>query len=229
MAKRSKRYQAAAKLIEPGRAYDLPEAVAVLYQMPKPKFDATINVVVRLGVDPKRAEQAIRGTLSLPHGVGKERKVLAFAKGEKAQEAQQAGADFVGEKELIEKVAGGWMDFDVAIATPDLMKEVSRLGKVLGPRGLMPSPKSGTVADDVGRAVAEFKKGKISFKNDAYGIVHVVAGKASFPKEKVQENLQAIFQTLHKMKPASAKGTYILSGYLNAAMTPSIKLNTAKL
>lgn len=229
MGKRSKRYQAAAQLLDRSKAYDLPEAVELLTKMPKPKFDATINLAVRLGVDPKKAEQAVRGTISLPHGVGKERKVLVFAKGEKAQEAQTAGADYVGDKELIEKIAGGWMDFDVAIATPDLMRDVSRLGKTLGPRGLMPSPKSGTVTDDVGKAVAEFKKGKVAFKNDAYGIVHVVAGKASFPKEKIVENVEAIFNTLHRMKPASAKGQYLVSGYLSAAMAPSIKLNTGKL
>lgn len=229
MPVRSKRYQALLSLLEPGRSYELSEAVEILKKGASAKFDETVELSVRLGIDPKKAEQAIRGTLSLPHGIGKERRVAVLAKGEQAMEARGAGADFVGDKDLIDRIAQGWTDFHVLIATPDMMKEVTRLGKILGPRGLMPSPKTGTVSPTVAPLVRQFKAGKLSFKNDTYGILHLPVGKVHFSSTQLEENIRSALRTIQRLKPPSAKGIFLLSAHLCTTMGPSIKLNLAKI
>ncbi len=226
MKKRSKRYQQIAKLIEK-REYSLDEAIDLIKKTASAKFDESVEIAVRLGVDPRRADQAIRGTVSLPHGLGKTVRVLVIAKGDKAEEAKEAGADYVGYEEYIEKIQKeGWLDFDVVIATPDAMKDVGKLGRILGPRGLMPNPKSGTVTMDVGRTVKEVKAGKIDFRVDKTGIVHTSVGKASFETDKLKDNIKTLVQTIIRMKPATAKGTYLRSIYLSNTMGPGIKLVT---
>ncbi len=225
MKKRSKRYRKAVELIEP-REYSLSEAVSLVKKTASAKFDETVEVSVRLGVDPRHADQVVRGTVALPHGLGKTVRVLVFAKGEKAEEAEQAGADYVGYEEYIEKIQKGWLDFDVVVATPDAMKDIGKLGRVLGPRGLMPNPKSGTVTMDVGNTVKEIKAGKIDFRVDKTGIVHTGVGKASFEAEKLQENIKRLMQTIFRLKPASAKGTYVKSVYVSNTMGPGIRLVT---
>jgi len=193
------------------------------------KFDETVELSVRLGIDPKKPEQAIRGTLSLPHGIGKEQRVAVLAKGEQAREAREAGADFVGDKDLIDRIQQGWTDFQVLIATPDMMKEVTRVGKILGPRGLMPSLKTGTVSPTVAPLVRQFKAGKLSFKNDTYGILHIPVGKAHFSTTQLEENIRFALQSIQRLKPPSARGSFLLSAHLCTTMGPSIKLNLAKI
>jgi large subunit ribosomal protein L1 len=211
------------------KEYSIPEAVELLQKIKFAKFDETLEAHLRLGVDPKHADQMVRGTVVLPHGTGKSKKVLVVASGEKVHEAEQAGADYSGSDELIEKIAGGWMDFDSVIATPDMMKNVARLGKVLGPRGLMPNPKSGTVTFDVARAVQEVKAGKVEFRVDKTSNVHVPLGKMSFSKDKLVENVKTLVDAILKAKPASAKGKYVQKFFLTATMSPSIRINTAAL
>src|SRR5262245_22156574 len=211
------------------KEYSIPEAVELLQKIKFAKFDETLEAHLRLGVDPKHADQMVRGTVVLPHGTGKSKKVLVLASGEKVHEAQQAGADYSGSDELIEKIAGGWMDFDSVIATPDMMKNVARLGKVLGPRGLMPNPKSGTVTFDIARAVQEVKAGKVEFRVDKTSNVHVPLGKMSFSKDKLVDNVKTLVDAILKAKPASAKGKYVMKFSLTATMSPSIRINTATL
>ncbi len=193
------------------------------------KFDETVELAVRLGVDPRQADQNIRGTVLLPHGMGKTVKVLAFAKGEKEKEAQEAGADFIGSDDLVKKIREGWLEFDKAVATPDMMGAVGRIGKILGPRGLMPNPKAGTVTQEIGKAVRELKAGKLEFRVDKAGIVHMPIGKVSFPEEQLLENARTILDSLMRAKPASAKGNYIHGVALSATMGPGIKVDPAQL
>jgi large subunit ribosomal protein L1 len=225
---RSKSFKQAAALVDRTKVYEPEEGFALLKEASYVKFDETVEAAVRLGVDPRHADQKVRGTLVLPHGTGQSRKVLVFAKGEKAKEAEDAGADFVGAEELAEKITGGWTDFDVAIATPDMMGVVGKLGRILGPRGLMPNPKVGTVTNDVGKAVEESKAGKIEFDVEKAGIVHVPIGKISFEVEKLVENYRALIDALIKAKPASAKGQYIKSSSITSTMGPGIKVTASK-
>ncbi len=230
MAKAGKRYRKAAESVREtvgrnGGGLELAKAIEVIKSAPSAKFDETMELAVRLGVDPKQADQMVRGTVSLPHGTGKSVRVLVFAKGEKEKEAQEAGADVVGCEDLIEKIQGGWMEFDRAIATPDVMGQVGRLGKVLGPRGLMPNPKSGTVTFDVARAVREFKGGKIEFRVEKAGIVHAPFGKKSFPAPHLVENASAILEALLRAKPASSKGKYLKAIAVSSTMGPGVKVD----
>lgn len=223
--KRGKKYIEAAKKIEK-REYHIDEAVKLLKEIAFANFDESVDISVRLGVDPRHADQQVRGTVTLPHGTGKTPTVLVITKGPKEEEAKEAGADYVGYEEYIEKIQQGWLEFDVLVATPDAMKDVGKLGRILGPRGLMPNPKSGTVTMDVGQAVKEIKAGKIDFRVDRYGIVHTVVGKVSFPEDKLVENIRTMVQTLIKLKPAAAKGTYLKSIYISSTMGPGIKMVT---
>lgn len=226
MARRGKRYLALKDMVEKGKLYSSKEGVSLAKKLANAKFNESIDVAIRLGVDPRHADQQVRGTALLPHGTGKEKKVLVFAQGEKAEEAKAAGADYVGGLELIEKIQNeGWIDFDATIATPDMMRHVSRLGKILGPRGLMPSPKTGTVTNDVGMAVKEIKSGRIEFKVDRYGIVHATIGKASFSEDQLYENFQALLSAIIKAKPPAAKGQYIKSIAISPTMGPSVKID----
>ncbi|RMI20787.1 MAG: 50S ribosomal protein L1 [Calditrichaeota bacterium] len=225
MKKRSKRYREIVKLIE-DKDYSLPEAVELIKKTASAHFDETVEVSVRLGVDPRHADQVVRGTVTLPHGLGKPVRVLVITKGEKAKEAEEAGADYVGYEEYIEKIQSGWLDFDVVVATPDAMRDVGKLGRILGPRGLMPNPKSGTVTMDVGRTVKEIKAGKIDFRVDKTGIIHAGVGKASFEPEKLQENIKTLVQTIIRLRPSAAKGTYLKSIYLSNTMGPGIRVTT---
>ncbi len=225
MAKFGKKYQDAAKLVEAGKLYSLADAIEVVKKTATAKFDETIDLSVRLGVNPKYADQQVRGAVVLPHGTGKSKKVLVFAKGDKVAEAEAAGADYVGSDEFVAKIKEGWFDFDVTVATPDMMGVVGRLGKILGPRGLMPNPKLGTVTMDLTKAVSEIKAGKVEYRTDKAGNVHVPIGKASFDAEKLVENLQVILDTLVKVKPAAAKGQYIRSITVSATMGPAVPLN----
>lgn len=227
--KRGKKYQDSAKLIERGKLYDPKEALQLVKDLAKAKFDETVEVHVKLGVDPRHADQQVRGTVGLPHGTGKTRRVLVFAKGDKAKEAEEAGADFVGAEELAEKIQGGWTDFDVAVATPDMMSVVGKLGKILGPRGLMPNPKSGTVTMDIARTIRELKAGRIEFRVDKTAIVHAPIGKASFTTEQLEENFNTLIEALVKAKPAAAKGQYMKSISVCSTMSPGIKINPAAL
>lgn len=219
-----KNMKAALAKVEP-RMYGLREAVDTVKQTAYAKFDESVDLALRLGVDPKRSDQMVRGTTSLPHGTGKRLRVLVFAKGEKEQEARQAGADYVGADDLMERIKGGWMDFDCAIATPDLMASVGKLGKVLGPRGLMPNPKTGTVTFEVGKAVQEIRKGRVEFKVEKAGIVHVPVGKVSFEPEKLYENASAVLESVIKAKPSSCKGRYLKSATISSTMGPGVKLD----
>jgi large subunit ribosomal protein L1 len=225
---RGKRYQEAAKLI-PATAVALDQAFPVLKQMKKAKFDETVNIVVHLGVDPKQADQMVRGAVSLPKGIGKTNRVIAFVQGNNVEVAKAAGAVEFGADELIAKVNGGWSDFDVAIATPDMMPKIARLGKVLGPQGKMPSPKAGTVTADVGTAVREYTAGKIEFRNDAGGNIHAVIGKLSFADADLAANAQVLLETLRKMKPVAAKGVYIKKITVHSSMSPGIPVDTTSL
>ena len=227
--KHGKKYNDSAKLIETGKFYDTEEAVAVAVKTGTAKFDETVEIHVRLGVDSRHADQQVRGAVILPNGTGKPVRTLVFAKGDKADAAKEAGADFVGAEELIAKIQNeNWLDFDVVIATPDMMGVVGRLGKVLGPRGLMPTPKAGTVTPDVAKAVTEAKAGKIEYRLDKTNIIHCPIGKVSFGAEKLKENLDALMAAIVKAKPASTKGQYIKSCVIATTMGPGIKLNVAK-
>lgn len=230
MPKRGKRYQEAAKLVEKLKLYDVEEAITLLKETSKAKFDETVELHLRLGVDGRHADQQVRGAIVLPHGTGKTKKVLVVAKGEKAAEAEQAGADFVGAEDIITKIQNeNWFDFDVIVATPDMMGQLGRLGRVLGPKGLMPNPKSGTVTFEVAKAVNEIKAGKVEYRLDKTNIVHVSIGKISFESTQLKENLAALVEAVNKAKPASAKGTYLKSVTLTSTMGPGIRLNAAKL
>lgn len=227
MAKRSKKYQDAAKLLENGKLYSIDEAVDLVKKTSIAKFDETIELHVRLGVDPKYADQQVRGAVVLPNGTGKSKRVLAFAKGDKAQEATAAGADYVGAEELADKIKGGWLDFDVAVATPDMMGVVGRLGKILGPRGLMPNPKLGTVTPDITKAINEQKAGKVEYRTDKAGNIHCPIGKKSFDDAKLKENYQTLIDTLNKAKPAAAKGQYMKAITLSSTMGPGVPVAVA--
>jgi large subunit ribosomal protein L1 len=229
MAKRSKRMAEIAKLIDPNKTYKLEDAVALLLKCPPVKFDQSVNAAVKIGIDPKKSDQQVRGTVSLPHGTGQKVKIVVIAKGDKAKEAESAGADFVGSDELLEKIKGGWTDFSVLIATPDMMRELGKLGKVLGPRGLMPTPKAGTVTNDVAKAVKESKGGKIEFKVDKTGNVNNAVGKVSFQGDKLVQNIQSFIQALSKSKPASSKGDFLRSVYISTTMGPGLKIDIQSL
>jgi len=221
----SKRMKQLREKVDLKKEYSLEEAIKLLKQVSNVKFVESLDVAVRLGVDPRHADQMVRGTVTLPHGTGKEVKVLVIAKGSKAQEALDAGADFAGFEEYIEKIKGGWTDVDVVIATPDTMSEVGKLGRILGPRGLMPNPKSGTVTNDVAKAVKEVKAGKIEFRVDKTGIVHTSLGKLNFEVEQLVENAKVFLDTIMKLRPSSAKGKYMKSLYLSSTMGPGLEIN----
>ena len=224
--KKGKRYIDSLKLVDRTKLYDPQEGVELVKQTAKAKFDETIEASIRLGVDPRHADQQVRGAVVLPHGTGRAVKVLVFAKGDKAKEAEQAGADYVGAEEMVQKIQEeNWLDFDVCVATPDMMALVGRLGRILGPKGLMPNPKSGTVTMDVAKAVQDIKAGKVEYRVDRAGIVHVPIGKASFETEKLNENLSVLMDAIIKAKPAAAKGTYLKSVVLSSTMGPGIKIN----
>lgn len=227
MAKRSKAYQAAVAKIEEGKFYTPAEAVALAKETSSTKTDATVEVAMRLSVDPRKADQMVRGTVNLPHGTGKTARVVVIAAGPKAAEAEAAGADFVGSDELIAKIAGGWTDFDAAVATPDMMGKVGRLGKILGPRNLMPNPKTGTVTMDVAKAVADIKGGKIDFRVDRNSNLHFIIGKASFTAEQLEENFQAALEEINRLKPSSAKGRYISKATVASTFGPGIPVDPA--
>ena len=228
--KHGKRYTEAAKLIDRSQYYDVADAVGVIKKTANAKFDETVELHVRTGADGRHADQQIRGAVVLPHGTGKTVRILVFAKGPKEDEAKAAGADFVGGQELIPKIQNeGWLDFDVVVATPDMMGVVGRLGKVLGPKGLMPNPKSGTVTMDLTKAIADIKPGKVEYRLDKTNIIHCPIGKASFTEEQLRENLQALLDALNKAKPSSLKGAYMKSAVLTSTMGPGVKLNTAKI
>ncbi|MFC0232453.1 50S ribosomal protein L1 [Vagococcus entomophilus] len=227
MAKKSKKMQDALKKVDTTKNYPVVEAVALAKETNIAKFDATVEVAYRLNVDPKKADQQIRGAVVLPNGTGKTQTVLVFAKGEKAKEAEAAGADFVGDADLVEKIKGGWFGFDVIVATPDMMAEVGKLGRVLGPKGLMPNPKTGTVTMDVTKAVNEVKAGKVTYRVDKAGNVHLPIGKVSFDNEKLLENFQTINETLVKIKPATVKGQYIKNITVTTTFGPGVKVDAA--
>lgn len=226
MAKVSKKYQQAVQLVE-NRPYILGEAMPLVKKAAYAKFDETVELAMRLGVDPKHADQMVRGTVVLPHGLGKSKRVIVITSGEKVREAREAGADEVGGDDLVQRIQGGWLEFDAVIATPDMMKSVGRLGKVLGPRGLMPNPKTGTVTVDVTRAVKEIKAGKVEFRVDKTGIVHCPVGKVSFEADKLAENAHALIASVIKAKPASAKGRYVRSIVVSSSMGPGIVIDPA--
>jgi large subunit ribosomal protein L1 len=222
MAKKGKKYRAAAELLEAGKLYEVAEAVDLVKKTATAKFDETIEMHVRLGVDPKYNDQQVRGAVVLPNGTGKSKRVLVFTKGDKVKEAEAAGADYVGAEDLVEKIKGGWFEFDVAVATPDMMGVVGRLGKLLGPRGLMPNPKLGTVTPDVAKAIAEQKAGKVEYRTDKAGNIHCPIGKKSFEEQKLVENYQTLLDTLIRVKPAAAKGQYVRSVTLSSTMGPGV-------
>jgi large subunit ribosomal protein L1 len=225
MNRHGKSYRTALERVDRAKRYPLAEGVALVQTTGKAKFDETVEMAIRLGVDPRQADQNVRATVVLPHGVGKAIKILAFAKGEKEREAQEAGADYVGGDDLIEKIKEGWLDFDKTVATPDMMASVGKIGKILGPRGLMPNPKVGTVTPDIGRAVRELKAGKLEFRVDKAGVVHVPVGKVSFGQEKLLDNTRAVLGAVMRAKPASAKGHYVLGVTLSTTMGPGVKID----
>ena len=225
--KRSKIYRGALELFDRQNQYSLDEAMGLLKRMPNRKLDETVELAIRLGVDPRHADQQVRGTVILPHGLGKEVRVVVFAKGELAASAQEAGADVVGAEDLVEKVSGGWTEFDIAVSAPDMMGAVGKLGRILGPRGLMPNPKSGTVTQDLERAVKEAKAGRVEFRVDRGGSVHSPIGKVSFEEDKLLENANALIDVISRARPASAKGQYIRSVTLSTTMGPGIRLDRA--
>ena len=226
MAKHGKKYRAAAEKVEE-RPYQLDEAFGLLKQISFAKFNETVELSMLLGVDPKHADQMVRGTTLLPHGTGQTKRVLVIAQGDKLKEAQDAGADFVGGDDVVERIQGGWTDFDAVIATPDMMRSVGKLGKVLGPRGLMPNPKTGTVTFDVARAIQEIKAGKVEFRVDKTSIIHVPVGKISFSADQLRDNASAVINAVRKAKPAAAKGKYVRSIYVSSTMSPSLQIDTA--
>jgi large subunit ribosomal protein L1 len=225
--KYGKRFKAGLAKVDKKKFYSIEDAVAIVKETATAKFNESVDIAVRLGVDPKKADQAIRGTVSLPHGIGKEVRVLVMAKPPKDAEAKAAGADYAGLQEFVEKIQGGWADIDVIIAAPDVMVEVGKLGKILGPRGLMPNPKSGTVTADVATAVKEVKAGKIEFRVDKAGVVHATVGKANFEKEKLAENVKAFLATIGRLKPATAKGQYVKSIAVSSTMGPGVHIDRA--
>ena len=225
MAKKGKKYLEAIKKIDEEQKYNLDEGLTLLKEVCYANFDETVDIVVRLGVDPRKADQMVRGSVTLPHGTGKSVTVLVFAKGEKEKEAQDAGADYVGAEDFAEKIQGGWLEFDRAIATPDMMGVVGKLGRILGPRGLMPNPKSGTVTFDIAQAVKDIKAGQVEFRVEKAGIIHCPIGKRSFPVESLAENARALLETLLRMKPASSKGQYMRSVAISSTMGVGIKLD----
>jgi large subunit ribosomal protein L1 len=226
MPKRGKKYQNALQKFDRFTLYEPAEALRLAQETAVAKFDETVEVSVRLGIDVRHADQQVRGAVVLPHGTGKSRKVLVFAKGDKAQEAEEAGADYVGAEDLVEKIQGGWMDFEVTVATPDMMSTVSKLGKLLGPRGLMPNPKTGTVTFDIARAIKEIKAGKIEYRADKAGIIHAPIGKVSFSRESLLENFTTLIDTVIRAKPAAAKGQYLKSITVSTTMGPGIRVST---
>jgi len=227
MKKHGKKYRAALEKIEPGRKYDLATGVDKIKELSFAKFDETVELTVWLGVDPRKADQLVRGTLVLPHGLGKSKTVLVIAQGDKLREAEEAGADIVGGEDIVTRIKGGWTDFDAVIATPDMMRLVGALGKVLGPRGLMPNPKTGTVTFDVANAVKETKAGKVEYRVDKTGVIHVGVGKVSFDSDKLRENAKALLDAVVKAKPATAKGKYVKKVNLASTMSPGVLLDEA--
>ena len=228
--RRGKNYQDSAKLVDSAKLYDVDEAIALIPQVAKAKFDETVEVHIKLGVDSRHADQQVRGAVVLPHGTGKTVRVLVFAKNEKAKEAEEAGADFVGAEDMVEKIQKeNWFDFDIIVATPDMMGLVGRLGKVLGPKGLMPNPKAGTVTMDVTKAINDIKAGKIEYRLDKTNIIHVPIGKASFTEEQLADNFQTLIDAINKAKPAAVKGQYLKSVTLTSTMGPGVKINPLKL
>ena len=226
--KRSKSYRAAAEKIDRDVAYAPLEAIRLAKESAKKSYDETVEVVFRLGIDPRKADQMVRGTVNLPHGTGKTARVLVFANGDKAEAAREAGADYVGSDDMLEKVQGGWMDFDAVVATPDLMGKVGRLGKVLGPRGLMPNPKTGTVTMDTAKAVSDIKGGKIEFRNDKHANLHFIIGKVSFDEKALVENYAAALEEINRLKPSASKGRYITKAVLSTTMGPGIPLDSTR-
>ena len=224
---KGKKYKDARAKVEREKNYELDEAIKLLKEVSFAQFDEAVDLAVRLGVNPRHADQMVRGTVLLPHGTGRQTKVLVFAKGEKEKEATEAGADFVGAEDMVEKITKGWVDFDKAIATPDMMGMVGRIGKILGPRGLMPNPKTGTVTFNISEAVADLKKGKIEFKVDKTGIIHVAVGKISFAAEKLRENIASLIDTIIKLKPSTSKGVYLKGMVLSTTMGPGIKIDSS--
>jgi large subunit ribosomal protein L1 len=225
MAKLTKRQKAAKAIIEREKKYDIPEAVELVKKCAASKFDESVDIAIRLGVDPRKSDQMVRGSCAMPHGTGRKVRVLVIAKGAKAKEAEQAGADFVGAEDMIEKIAGGWLDFDRVVATPDMMGQVGKVAKVLGPRGLMPNPKAGTVTQDVTKVLANIKAGQVEFRVDKAGILHVPVGRASFEQNKLVENIATLLDVVKRMKPSSAKGVYLKTGTLSSTMGPPVPLD----
>ncbi len=228
MARKGRRYTESAKRMETGRMYGPREALDLLIESSFAKFDETVDIAMKLGVNPRHADQIVRGSIILPHGTGKEARVLVFARGIKASEAEQAGADFVGAEELAEKIQGGWLDFDTAVATPDMMSIVGRLGRILGPRGLMPNPRSGTVTEDVESAVKEIKQGKVEFRTDRAGVIHSVIGKVSFGPDKLLDNFYAFVDAIVKARPPGARGRYIISVTVSSTMGPGVPIDVSQ-
>lgn len=227
--KRSKRYQKRAGLVEREKSYSIPEAVHIMKQVPESRFDETVTLDFQLGIRPEQTEEMVRGTVSLPHGTGRKVRVICFCKGEGIRAAQEAGAEVVGAEDLVQKIQAGWLDFDAVVAHPDMMREVSKLGKVLGPKGLMPSPKSGTVTPDVGRAVKELKTGRIEFKSDKTGGLHAPCGKLSFSEQALEENVNALIRAIRDAKPPAAKGNYLKRASLSATQGPGVALAVSSL
>lgn len=227
MAKKGKRYQEASKLVDPSKIYNIEEAIELLKETAKANFDETVEVAYRLGVDPKKANEQIRGAFVLPHGTGRTQTVLVFAKGEKVKEAEEAGADYVGSEELIEKINDGWLDFDVVVATPDMMAEVGKLGRILGPQGLMPNPRTGTVTFEIEKAVQNIKAGQVEYRVDNASNLHVPIGKISFDNDKLLENFEAMTKTIVAAKPQTSKGTYMRNVAITSTMGPGIKVDVS--
>jgi len=225
MAKPTKRQKAERAIIEREKKYDIPEAVELVKKCAGAKFDESVDIAIRLGVDPRKPDQMVRGSCAMPHGTGRKVRVLVIAKGAKAKEAEQAGADYVGAEDMIEKIAGGWLDFDRVVATPDMMGQVGKVAKVLGPRGLMPNPKAGTVTQDVSKVLAGIKAGQVEFRVDKAGILHVPVGRASFDQQKLVDNITTLLDVVKRMKPSTAKGVYLKTGTLSSTMGPPVALD----
>lgn len=221
-----KKYKEKVKLLERGKTYGVPEAVKLVKELSTSKFDGTVEMILNLGVDPKQSDQQVRGTVNLPHGLGKKITIAVITKGEKVKAAEKAGADVFGEEDVVQKIEGGWTDFDILIVSPDMMAKVGKLGKILGRKGLMPSPKAGTVTPEIAKAVKEFKAGKLEFKVDKQGIIHLPIGKVSFEAKKLEENYLKIFNAIVRAKPSGVKGVYLKSAYLSPTMGPAVKVDT---